>query len=332
MSRTGARGVSVRWGLLSTARINDKFIAGCAPSDVVEISAVASRDLDRARAYAQEKGIPHAHGSYEALLADPEVDAVYISLPNGLHLEWTQRALQAGKHVLCEKPLGRDPASVAAAFDLADREGRVLMEGFMYRHHPQTLRMTELVRSGVIGSVRLIRATFSFWLGEGDVRLRTALEGGALMDVGCYCISAARLLAGEPVEVSAQQELGGDGVDVLLTGLLRFGGGELALFDCGFVDASRDELEVVGESGSLFLDDPWHCRTPVIEVRTGEGVEQVVLPAADSYRLEAENFAAAVLGQSEPLLGRADAVGQAATIGALYASAASGHVETPVHG
>jgi D-xylose 1-dehydrogenase (NADP+, D-xylono-1,5-lactone-forming) len=333
MSRAGASRVSVRWGLLSTAKINDKFIAGCAASDVVQISAVASRDLDRARAYAQEKKIPRAHGSYEALLADPEVDAVYISLPNALHLEWTQRGLRAGKHVLCEKPLGRDPASVASAFDLADREGRLLMEGFMYRHHPQTLRLTEIVRSGVIGRVRLIRATFSFRLaGEGDVRLRRALEGGALMDVGCYCVSAARLLAGEPVQVSALQELGGDGVDVLLTGLLRFSGGELALFDCGFVSTPRDELEVIGETGSLFLDDPWHCRRPVIELRSGDSVEHVEVQEADSYRLEAENFAAAVLDQSEPLLGRADAVGQAATIGALYAAAASGHVETPVHG
>ncbi len=323
----------MRWGLLSTARINDRFIAGCAASDRVEVGAVASRDPSRAAHYARAHGIPRAHGSYEALLADPEIEAVYISLPNSLHLEWAERALQAGKHVLCEKPLGRHPDAVAGAFDLAAAQGRLLMEAFMYRHHPQTLKLTQVVRSGAIGRVRLIRAAFGFRLtDERDVRLRAALHGGALMDVGCYCVHAARLLAGEPVAVSAQAQTGGDGVDVLLAGTLAFPGGELALFDCGFVTAARDELEVVGETGSLFLDDPWHCRTPGIEVRAGTTRERVEIPAADSYRLEAENFAAAADGQFEPLLARADALGQAATIAALYAAASSGRVEAPAHG
>jgi predicted dehydrogenase len=323
----------VSWGLLSTARINDKFLAGCAQSDQLTVTAVASRDGDRARAYADQHGIERAHGSYEQLLADPEIDAVYISLPNSGHLEWSSRALRAGKHVLCEKPLGRDPAAVAAAFDLATAQDRLLAEGFMYRHNPQTARVTELVAAGAIGPLRLIRAAFGFRLtGDGDVRLSAALGGGALMDVGCYCVSAARLLAGEPVEVTAQQLTGGDGVDVQLAGTLRFSGGELGLFDCGFASAARDELELVGQDGSLFLDDPWHCRTPVIELRTGSGVERIELAVSDSYRLEAENFSAAIRGDTEPLLGRADAVGQAATIEALYAAAGSGRAEAPRHG
>ena len=137
--------MTVQWGILSTARINDKFIVGCAQSDALTISAVASRDLERARSYADEHGIERAHGSYEELLDDPDVEAVYISLPNSMHLEWTERALRAGKHVLCEKPLGRHADDVAAAFALADSQGLLLMEAFMYRHNPQTRRLAELI-------------------------------------------------------------------------------------------------------------------------------------------------------------------------------------------
>ena len=157
-----ARDMTVQWGILSTARINDKFIAGVAESQQSAVLAVASRDHVRAEHYASERGIERAYDSYEALLADPDIDAVYISLPNALHLEWTGRALEAGKHVLCEKPLSRRAADVRAAFDLAERHDRLLMEAFMYRHHPQTARLVDLVRSGAIGRLRLIRAAFSF--------------------------------------------------------------------------------------------------------------------------------------------------------------------------
>jgi xylose dehydrogenase (NAD/NADP) len=229
--------------------------------------------------------------------------------------------------------MGRDPAAVAAAFDVAAEHELVLMEAFMYRHHPQTRRLTELVAQGAIGALRLVRATFSFPLRDpADVRLSRALDGGALMDVGCYCVSAARLLAGEPAEVSAHCRLGGDGVDMRLVGSLRFEDGTLGLVDCGLDCAARDELEVVGEEATLFLGDPWHCRTPVIEHRSPAGVERIEVPAADSYRLQAENFAAAVRGEAEPLLNRADAVGQAATIAALSAAADGGGSEAPARG
>ncbi|MGI8507355.1 MAG: Gfo/Idh/MocA family protein [Solirubrobacteraceae bacterium] len=311
----------IHWGILSTARINDKFIAGCARSDSVTISAVASRDLERAEVYADEHGIERAHGSYEELLADPGVEAVYISLPNSMHLEWTERALRAGKHVLCEKPLGRRASEVAAAFDLAEREDRLLMEAFMYRHNPQTRRLTELVGAGAVGRLQMIRAAFSFNVAdEANVRLASDLGGGALMDVGCYCVSAARLLAGEPREVTGQQVLGGDGVDVAFTGTMLLSDGVLAHFDAGLALPARAELEVVGDQGSLFLDDPWHCLAPVIEVRHGNR-ERVELPPVDSYMLEAENLSAAICGESEPLLGRSDAVGQASAIEALYTAA-----------
>jgi D-xylose 1-dehydrogenase (NADP+, D-xylono-1,5-lactone-forming) len=316
--------VSVQWGVISTARINEKFLAGARESDEVDVVAVASRDPDAAGGYAREHGIARGHGSYEALLADPDVEAVYISLPNSMHVDWSIRALQAGKHVLCEKPLSRRVADVEAVFDTAERADRLLMEAFMYRHNPQTKRLTELVQEGVIGRLRLIRAAFGFYIDDpGNVRLTTSLDGGALMDVGCYCVNGVRLLAGEPERVTGQQVLGGDGVDVAFAGTMAFAGDVLAHFDAGFVLASRDELEVVGEDGSLFLDDPWHCRRPVIEIRRDGGVERIELPVANSYRLEAENLSAAIRGEAEPLLGREDAVGQARAIEALYASASA---------
>ena len=315
----------VQWGILSTARINDKFIVGCAQSDLVTIGAVASRDAARARSYADERGIERAHGSYEALLADPEIEAVYISLPNSMHIEWTERALRAGKHVLCEKPLSRHTQEVEDAFELAEREGRLLMEAFMYRHNPQTQRLQELVQSGAIGRLRMVRAAFSFPLGsDADVRLSAALDGGALMDVGCYCVSAARLLAGEPLRVTAQQVIGGDGVDVAFVGTMDFADDVVAHFDAGLSLVDRDELEAIGDQGALWLDDPWHCRAPVIELRTADAVKRIDVPRVDSYMLEAENLSRAIRGETRPLLGRADALGQVAAIEALYRAAEDG--------
>src|SRR5258705_10028894 len=184
---------------MSTANINRKVIPGAHASPKVELVAVASRDQARADEYAKTWEIQRAYGSYEALLADPEVEAVYISLPDSMHCEWAIQALEAGKHVLCEKPLSRHPSEVEAAFDAADRAGRLLSEAFMYPHNPQTKRAKQLVDEGAIGELRLIRAAFSFSLyNEDNIRLSTALEGGALMDIGCYAVSGSRLFGGEP--------------------------------------------------------------------------------------------------------------------------------------
>ena len=288
--------------------------------------AIGSRDRARAEAQAAELGIERALGSYEEVLEDPGVDAVYIPLPNSLHVEWSIRALDAGKHVLCEKPLSRHPEDVERAFDAAERAGRVLTEGFMWRHHPQARRLVELLPT--VGEVRLVRTAFSFPLADpDDVRHSRELEGGALMDVGCYCVSGSRLVAGEPLEVSAVQVEGGKGVDVRLVATLRFPSEVLAHIDCALDLAVRDELEVVGSEGSLFLDDPWHSRNPVIEVRAGDGtVEHVEAEAADPYACELRDLAAAVAGERAPLLGREDALGQARTIAALYESAATGQL------
>ena len=311
----------MRLGLLSTARINEQLVAGARQARGVEVVAIGSRELSRAEAQAQALGVPRAHVSYEALIADPDVEAVYVALPNSLHVEWSLRALQAGRHVLCEKPLSRRPDDLGRTFDAAERGGLVLAEGFMWRHHPQARRLVELLKE--IGELRLIRASFSFLLERaGDVRLQAALDGGALMDVGCYCVSATRLLAGEPLAVSAQQVRGRDGVDVRLTGLLRFAGDVLATIDCGLDLAARDELEVTGTRGVLWLDDPWHARTPAIELRRADGsVERFAVEPLNPYACELEDFAAAVAGERAPLYGREDALAQARAIAALYASA-----------
>jgi predicted dehydrogenase len=317
---------ALRWGFLSTAAINDKLLVGARASAAAEVVAVASRDRDRAAAYAAERGIPVAHGSYDALLADPRVDAVYISLPNGLHVDWSIRALEAGKHVLCEKPLTRSVAAVERAFDVADRVGRVLTEGFMWRHTPQTATLARLVREGAIGELRLVRASFSFMLDEpANIRLDPALEGGALMDVGCYCVSGARLLAGEPEEAVARQVLGPSGVDMRLAGVLRHAGDVLSELHCGFDLPHRHDLEAIGSTGALRIADPWHGVRPGIELSRADGsTERLPVEAADPYRLQFEQFARAVAGVEPPLLGRSDAAGQARAIDALYRAAETG--------
>jgi D-xylose 1-dehydrogenase (NADP+, D-xylono-1,5-lactone-forming) len=318
-------GVAVTWGILSTADINRKVIPGAKESPKVELVGVASRDQTRAEEYARTWEIERAYGSYEALLEDPDIEAVYISLPNTMHSEWSIRSLEAGKHVLCEKPFSRHREEVDAAFDTAERTGRLLSEAFMYRHNPQTKRLRELVEGGAIGELRLIRSTFSYSLyDEDNIRLRTDVEGGALMDVGCYCVSGSRLLGGEPETVYGQAWFGPSGTDWVFAATLRFPGDVLALFDCGTALPGRDELEAIGSEGSLFLDDPWHCNVPVIEHRRGDEVERIELEPVDSYRLELENVSDAIRGEGELLLARDDAIGQVRTIEALHESATTG--------
>ena len=315
----------VNWGIVSTADINRQVIPGAHASEKVELVAVASRDQARADAYAREWEIPRAYGSYEAMLADPDIEAVYISLPNTLHAEWSIKALEAGKHVLCEKPFTRHPEEVAAAFDTADRTGRLLTEAFMYRHNPQTKRLAELVAEGAIGELRLVRSAFSYSLYDFDnIRLQTGVEGGALMDVGCYNVSGSRLLGGEPTRVWGEAWYGPSGTDWVFTGTMRFPGEVIATFDCGTAMTGRDELEAIGSEGSLFLDDPWHCANPAIELRREDGVERIEIAREDSYQLELENLSDAIRGEAPLLLGREDALGQARVLEALHASATSG--------
>jgi xylose dehydrogenase (NAD/NADP) len=316
-------GEGVRWGVLSTARINADVLRGLSGSASVHVVAVASRSLERAEAFASEWGLDRAFGSYEELLASPDVEAVYIPLPNGLHVEWTLAALEAGKHVLVEKAFSPRAAEVERCFSLAEEHGLVLSEAFMWRHNPQTLRLVESLPR--IGELRLIRATFSFPLvgRDDDVRWDPSLDGGALLDVGCYCVSGARLFGGEPSDVGAAAVLTARGVDSRFAGVLRFPGDVIATFDSGFDLPARDELELVGSQGSLFVDDPWHCLTPRIELRRESGVETIEVERENSYRLEFEDVSAVIRGvRDEPRLGRDDAVGQARTLEALLEAAA----------
>ena len=317
--------MTVAWGFLSTARVNRLLLAAAEASDEVDVVAVASRDAERAADYARNHGIERAYGSYDALLEDREVEAVYVSLPNSMHVPWTLRALEAGKHVLVEKPFSRWAADVEEAFDRADAAGLVLSEGFMWRHHEQTATLETLVAEGSIGRLRLVRAAFSFPLaavhGAGDARFSPDLDGGALMDVGCYCVSAIRLLAGEPHRVQAEQVVGPTGVDVVFAATLALPDDALGQLDCAFVLPRRSELEVVGEEGSIFVGDPFHVHNPGIEVRRGSEVEHIEAEPSDSYRLQLENVSAAIRGERPPLLGREDAVAQARTIETLYRAA-----------
>ena len=321
--------MGVAWGVISTARINGLVLEGAAQSDEVDVVAVASRDLSRGEEFAREHGIETAHCSYEALLEDDSVEAVYIPLPNSMHVDWSVRALDAGKHVLCEKPLSRRPEEVGRAFDAAKAADRLLMEAFMWRHNPQTLRVSELIAECAIGEVRLIRASFSFYLKDPtNVRMLPDLDGGSLMDLGCYCVSGSRLFAGGEPERAFSTAVTGNGVDVRFAGTLAFAGNVLATFDCGFDVTARHDLEVVGTEGSLYLRDPWHCRKPGIERRGDGEVETISIDPANSYRLELEDMSRAIRDGGEPLLGRDDAVGQARAIEALYRSAERGSAVT----
>ena len=310
---------AIRWGLLGTSRINEKLLRGARLTDTADVVAVGSRSQASGEAFAAANGIGRVHTSYEALLADPDIDAVYIPLPNALHHPWTLQAVAAGKHVLCEKPYTRRPAEVDEAWDAAEAAGVTLMEAFMWRHTPQATRLVEL--AGEIGELVHVRSTFSHRLEDDeDIRLSAQLEGGSLMDVGCYCVSGSRLIAGEePDLVYGQQVTTADGVDRRFTGYLHFPSGLVATFHSGF-DSFSESLEVTGRAGTVSLPDPWHSLRGVLVV---DGEEQMVEPL-NPYMCELEDMAAAIRGEKDPRLGRDDAMGQARVIEALYRSADTG--------
>jgi len=317
----------LRWGLLGTARINRAVIPPLRVSRGNQLVAVASRDAAKATSYAREWGIERAHGSYEALLSDPGIDVVYIPLPNHLHAEWAIRAARAGKHVLCEKPLALDVSEVDAMEAAARENGVVLAEAFMYRHHPQTLKVKDLVEGGAIGPVRLVRGTFSFPLSRpDDVRLQPEWGGGCLWDLGCYPLSFTRFLLGrEPVEVFGSQVLGPSGIDETFVGQLVFRGGVLAQIDAGFRSPVRAEIEIVGTSGTIRVRHPWKPvpDQPILLTR-GEETEPVAVAECDRYLLEIEDLAEAVAAGRSPRVSLAESRGNVATIVALLESAREG--------
>jgi xylose dehydrogenase (NAD/NADP) len=309
--------VTIRLGLLSTASINGAILGARSDGAPFVVEAVGSRDAGRADAYAREHGIERSHGSYEALLADDELDAVYIALPNALHHEWTMRALAAGKHVLCEKPYTRRPDQVDEAYDQAAQHGLVLAEAFMWRHSAQTRLLSELLPQ--IGAVQALRvAFFGILARDADVRFVPELGGGALLDLGCYCVSAARLVAGgEPDRIYGESATGRGGVDERFAGTLRFGD-LVATFQCGFTAHHANQIEVYGRDGVLLVPQAF-VNPPGVVVLDGE--EHRVEPG-NAYRAELDDFCAAIHGGHAPLLGRDDMLGQARTLDALLRSAA----------
>ena len=316
----------LRWGLLGTARINRMLIPPLRASAGNRLLAVASRDAARANAYAKEWGIERAYGSYEELLADPDVDVVYVPLPNHLHAEWTIRAARAGKHVLCEKPLALSVAEVDAMEAAARQTDVVLAEAFMYRHHPQTLKVEDLVKAGAIGGLRFVRGTFSFKLDRPeDVRLRPEWGGGCLWDVGCYPLSFARFVLGtEPVEVFGSSVVGPTGIDETFAGQLVFPGGTLVQIDAGFRVPFRTGMELAGTEGTIVVPQPWKPEGLPIVLTRGGVAEEIAVGGDDRYLLEIEELADCVRTGRPPRVSLAESRGNVATIVALLESARLG--------
>jgi predicted dehydrogenase len=301
------------------------------------VTAIASRDEARARDAATRLGIARAYGSYEELLADPEIDAIYNPLPNSLHAEWTVKAAAAGKAILCEKPLAVDAAEARAMIDACRAHGALLMEAFMYRFHPQHARVRALIDEGAIGDLRAVRTAFTFMLEPfpvANVRLQADLAGGALMDVGCYAVNASRMLFGEePQWASAQWDFREEfGVEVTLAGILGFSDGRVATFDCGFRAAGQGYYLAAGTKGQIEVLNAFvpSANEVSLLVTDASGRREERLPGVDQYQLEAEEFADALLSRRPLRIPADDAVGTLLAIQALHRSARSGGLRQEV--
>jgi len=317
----------LNWGLLSTAKINRALIKPLRASKRTRLLAVASRSISSAEAYAREWNIPRAHGSYEALLADPEIDVIYNSLPNHLHAEWTIKALRAGKHVLCEKPFALTLAEVDAMSQAAHETGKVLAEAFMYLHHAQTLKIKEIVDSGILGKLQLIKGAFTFTLTrEGNFRWMEEMGGGSIWDVGCYPISFARMIVGaEPVEVFGWQLTGPGGSDESFFGQMRFKDEVHMQFDCGFKSPSRSFIELVGTDATLNIPNPFKPgRKNEILFIQNEKTQKIKINGGELYSGEVEDICDAILNNRPPHISLTDSRGNTSVILALLQSAKSG--------
>jgi len=318
---------TLRWGLLSTARINRRLIPAMRCARRTELVAVASRSQASADAYAADWKIPRALGSYRALLDDPDIDAVYISLPNSLHADWTVRAAQAGKHVLCEKPLAQSVADCNRVIAAAASAGVVVAEAIMYLYHPLLAEARRLAQSGALGEVGFAGGSFSFILdNHRNVRWRPELGGGALWDIGIYPVSFCRWILGEPDRVFAWQTLADSGVDAATAGVLHFPGGQMAAFDCSFRQAFRTQVEAAGNKATLTIDRPFLIRPESrMIVRDDQDHEQQVGDVRpDSYQCEVEAIAAAVFDGAPLPVPLSNSCSNVATLAALYESARLG--------
>jgi xylose dehydrogenase (NAD/NADP) len=326
----------IRWGLLSTAHINEALIEPIRQAGRSELVAVASRDLARAQAYAQEKGIAKAYGSYEELLAAPNIDVIYNALPNTLHAEWTVKAAQAGKHVLCEKPITPTLAELDEVEAAAKANKVTVFEAFMYLHHPQTLQVKEMIESGKLGDLQLITSWFAYYLPPEDshnIRLNPDLAGGGLWDVGVYPNSMAIVMAGAgaPVEVWAEQIKGETGVDVSLIGQMKFANGVTAQISCGFRSPFREGTHIVGSQGIIQIVEPWKPgltgkNSNLIFMSQDDTRETLTVPAKSPYLAEVEAMEACILDGATPVVPFSLSRDFLRSVLALYESAATGRV------
>ncbi|MBK9780720.1 MAG: Gfo/Idh/MocA family oxidoreductase [Anaerolineales bacterium] len=317
----------LNWGLLSTAKINRALIKPLRASKRTRLLGVASRSRSAADAYASEWDIPRAYESYEAMLADPEIDVVYNPLPNHLHAEWTVKALRAGKHVLCEKPLALTLAEVDAMISASNETGKIVAEAFMYIHHAQTLKVKELVDGGIIGRLQLIKSAFTFTLTrEGNYRFIKEYGGGSLWDVGCYPISFARMLVGaEPAEVFGWQVPGPGGSDDSFYGQLHFANNVYAQFDCGFSSPFRSYMEIIGTEGIINIPAPFKPGLKNEIYITKEGEQKTLkIKGQELYLGEVEDLCDAIQVGKTPRVSLTDSRGTIATILKLYESAQYG--------
>lgn len=324
----------VRWGILSTAKIGVvKVIPGMRKSGLLTVAAIASRSLPAAQAAATALGIPQAHGSYEALLADPDIEAIYNPLPNHLHVPLTLAAARAGKHVLCEKPMALRAADLELLRPYAHQVH--LHEAFMVRHHPQWIATRDLVRHGAIGELRYVQVPFSYFNDDpANIRNQADIGGGALYDIGCYAVVAGRwFFEAEPERVSATLERDPVfGTDRSTSGWLAFSGGRQLVFSVSTQAAPHQRITLVGTRGRIEIEIPFNappdqpCR---YHLDTGSGPQTVSLPVVDQYQRQAEAFSHAVRTQAPDALALDDAVMNLRIIEALFASAASGQVVTP---
>lgn len=316
----------IRWGVLSTSNIGrGKVIPAIQHSSNGELMAVASRDPAKARDFAAKNGIPVSYGSYEALISADNIDAVYIPLPNSLHRQWTIRAAETGKHILCEKPLAMNDNECAEMESAARRSGVKLMEAFMYRFHPRTQKVLELVQRQAIGDVRLVHSAFTFRVTlPTNIRFQPELGGGSLMDVGCYCVNISRMIAGqEPIEAQAYANWSASGVDEQMICSLRFGNRLLAHFDCALVMDRREFYQIVGTEGVLDVPVAFLPGTTDTTIRQQQGRNETLhqIAGVDEYRLMVEYFASCVLNDQPLRYRAADAAANMRVIGALYRSA-----------
>lgn len=314
---------AVRWGILSTAHIGRALVRGIGLSDGSCVQAVASREYTRAGEWAKEQGIPRALGSYEELLEAHDVDCIYNPLPNSMHAEWTIKALEAGKPVLCEKPFTVDAAQAREVVEVARRTGVLVAEAFMYRFHPLYDQVLELLSTGIIGDIVTIRSAFTFRLTDrSNIRCSGELAGGALMDVGCYCVNLARRIAGcEPVLAQAFERR--TTVDDTLVGSLEFPNGIIAYFECSIEDSGRSCAEITGTEGAIALPSPWfpgEDQSSFVLKRGGKE-ETIPAPGANSYKLEVEDFVRAYRKHESLRWPAQDAIANMAVIDALYRSA-----------